>query len=624
MMHGPFRTAALLAALAGPLHTQELSPSGVSGIDLFYATSPSGTSQLYAVAPAFATTPIPLGPTINATPSRWAHRRRVMGALETAITYAPPAVLMTPLGDAPGNGGIHLIDARTAFPPLSVIVPGGNPPAYDLTIVQSLSYVFSAEDNGVGGTTLRGYSYIVPGQLLPLNPPTLDLPGSPSAYVNRMGLSEADSALYVPTVAGVHVVHLSNATVQMAAGPFIQTTPFSPTTNPTAFDAQGGTRWAIGTSRFSIASAPVEAGWVTFDTTGLSFSGAFGAVPSSPGKLWVPAAGTEELAVVGNGTSAYIYYLLREPGPGTFFVKPSAIGVVRYTSVIPATSTIICPDLCGEPFANPAVSGTRVALESSLGPPFIFTPPGGAEKISILYSPLDPLGSGSQDGVLAVAGPLGGRISTKGMDRPLWTLDGTRVISCTSHFPGAPNPGVPGIESLNVPAMTLVDEYTTPHTIVANLTSPNQSIVFPSIYRARDNATPPFMAGLSFVGNVFHDSMASIMALPYGEIGQKQVGTYSQPPSVPNFPAIFPPGFDDVNGSLTAIPASFGARRTTFNVIPQLGFRGIVMLAAMDDRVLIQLAGNNHLASIGFGVAAPTLAMPLPTDWVTTTEFLSL
>lgn len=619
--------APLLACAFLPVSSlvaQELPYSGVHGVDLVYATDPGGVaSQLYAVAPAFSLAPIPIGNPVGRVPSRWAHRRTTLGALETKITYASAGLLMTPMGSTVGTGGIHLVDGRILGVSVTFVATG-NPAGYDLALDESRQYVFSAEDDGLGGTTLRGFSYATPGTLAPLSPPTLTLSGSPSSYVQRIGVDEATGVLHVPTVDGVHVVALQGGAPQMSLSGTVFTAPFVPTTNPTSFVRGGTQHWMIGTSRFDLVNAPVEAGWQAWDNGGASFGGAgYGAVPTAPGKNWVPAAGTEELAVVTDGADAYAYYLLREPPPGTFFIKPSAIGVTRFVNgQPPVTSTILCPNECGEPFANPMVSGTRIALESSLGMPFISEPPGGAEKISILYTPLDPLGVASPDGVLAVAGPLGGRISTKGLERPLWTRDGTRVVATTSHFPGAPNPGMPGIEVLDVFQSLPVNTYTNPHVVVQNPTSPNRSIVFPSLFQPRDPGAAAFLAPFSFVGNVFHDGMASIMTLPWGEIGQKQPDAFLQSAAVPNFPAILPPSFQYAIGASTP-PSEFGARRTTFNLF-QLDLTGLIMTAAVGDRILVQPTGNNFLATVGLSVETPPIPFALNPGWITTTEFLSL
>jgi len=621
--------ACLLAAFtlaSASLQAQELPASGVTGFDYFYATSPAGVSQLYASNALRASLPIPIGAAVDAVPSRWAHRRRTLGALETSATVAMRGVFLTPMGSAVGNGALHLVDTRNGTQ--SALVPTGNPAGYDLCTVPRLKFVFAAEDNGAGQTVLRGFSYATPGALLALNPPSLSLAGSPSAYVQRIGVDSTQFILHVPTSSGIHVVQLSFGGVHMTPITFLSTAPASPTTNPQSFTRGGALTWTIGTSTFNAnpTPAPVAAGMFTWTENGAVDASSFGIVPTAPSKQWIPAAGTQELALVSDGSDAYAYYLLREPGPGTFFVKPSAIGVVRFQgSTPPITSTILMPDSVGEPFANPAVSGKRVAFESSFGPPFSSTPPDGGEKISILYSPLDVLGAGSADGVLGVPAPLGGRISTKGMDRPIWSVDGTRVMAATSHFPGAPNPGVPGLEVLNVPANVVLDGFSAPHTVVANNPFPNQSILQAGTFLPRNPAAVISLAGMSFYGTVFNQGLASLATLGFGEVGQIQLDPvgFVQSPFVPNFPAILPPSFLDASGSLTPIPGNFGARRSSFNFDPLFGPDGLMMSAAIGDRIIVEMSSTNMRAAVGIGVSVDNVALPLPAGWVTTTEIAS-
>jgi hypothetical protein len=453
------------------------------------------------------------------------------------------------------------------------------------------------------------------------------LPGAPAAYVNRIGVDEAANLLHVPTVNGIGIVSVSGTAPNMVLGPFVSTAPAVPATNPTSFTQLGGKRWILGTSRFTEANAPLEAGYASWNSAGVTTSGSFGIVPSVPTKNWVPAAGAEELAVVSNGTDTYAYFLLREPGPGTFFVKGSAVGVIRMLGAsAPAIGTIACSDTCGEPFAIPTVSGTRVALETSFGPPFVFEPADGGERVVIIYTPLDPLGASTPFGLLAVPAPLGGRISTKGMDRPLWTRDGTRVIAATSQFPGAPNPAIPGLEVLDVPASVAVNEFNSPNVVVPNATFPNQSIVFPTAFTPRIPALAAFLAPYSFFGNVFNDGFAAILAAPKGELGQKQLQSpiFVQPAPIPNFRAIFPPAFNDATASAVAVPASFGARRTSFNLYPGLGSLGLVMVAAIDNSLRVEFTGYNFAATLGLQPALPVIPFALPAGWITTTEILSL
>ncbi len=614
---------ALGVSLLASAQAQELPPSGIFGATFVYATSPSGTSQLYSIEPATSASPVPVGAPVAAVPSRWAHRRRTLGALETAISHAPPTVLFTPMGDSVGTGAIHFVDGRTGTPPTTALISTGNPAAYDILVAPNLKQVFTAEDDGAGNTVLRGFSYAVPGALTPTSPPSLSLAGAPAAYVNRMGYDPFDLTLHVPTATGIHIIDVAKNAPHMTMRASISSAPAAPSTNPARFDRNGSSSWIIGTSTFDSSGSPLAAGHLTWNAAGGSEVGEFGAVPSAPGKAWIPAAGCEELAVVGDGVDTFVYYLLREPGPGTFFVKPAAIGVIRLLGSSPSTvGTILCPENCGEPFANPAVHGTRVAFETSFGPPFIFTPEDGGEKVNVLYSPLDPLGSG--DGVLGVPAPLGGRISTKGMDRPLWSADGSRIFAATSWFPGAPNPGVPGLEVLDVPATIPLNEYVAPHTVVPLTSFPSQSITFPSTFRPAVPIFGPVLADYTFAGHVSHDHMAACLAAPFGEIGQAQVGAFTQSAAIPNFRAVFPATFDDATSSTFPIPSSFGAHRVAFNVYAQFGLAGLVMIASHDDEILVQPTGFNTLAPFSGELPIDVVRLPLPTGWITTTELLAL
>ncbi len=621
--------AAVLVLLPAVTSAQVLPDSGVRGHDLVWATSPTGTSQLFAASSA-SLLALPLTPTLDNVPSRWAHRRRTLGALETKITTDfTSLVAFTPLGDAAGNGAIHVFDLRLGLPPVSSVIPTGNPAGYDLAVFEPLKLLFSIEDDGFG-STLRGYSYATPGQFTPISPPTLALPGRPAAYVNRIGIDVAAQTLHVPTATGVQIVQLSSTVPHMSASAFVSTTPAAPATNPTSFVQLGTRVWVMGITTFASGTGKPDAGgFVSWTDNGSASMDVFGPIPNlSPTRNYVPAVGAHELAVVGDGTNTWVYYPQRDPSATAFYIRPSAIGVARFLgSNLPVAATIPCPDDMGEPFANPSVSGTRVAIESSLGPPFYFDPPNGAEKVSVLYSPLDPLGAATLDGLLGVPGPLGGRISTKGMERPMWSRDGSRVLAFTSHFPGAPHPGVPGIEVLDVPPDVPVDSYVSPHTVVENPTSPNQSIVYPGAFVPRASTGWAFLdsSEVSIIGNVFHDGMASVACLEFGEIGQKQIASplFVQSSDVPGFPALLRPSFEDATGSTVPIPGSFGARRTAMNLLPALGFRGVTTTFADGDVLRMQPTGGNTFAALGIGIPFDPIPLALPSGWITTTELAS-
>jgi len=639
------QSVAVVVAFAAfsPSRAQELPRSGVAGVDLVYATDPGGaTSQLFQIDAATASA-IPLGAPVANVPSRWAHRRRTMGALETAMTLAPPLLVLTPMGDAVGHGAIHVVDLRSGAVGADFLVPTGNPAGYDLALAPALQFVFSAEDDGTGGTLLRGFSYATAGALVPLNPATIRLPGPPASYVNRIGVDHASQTLEVATAKGIALIAFAPNAPQMRRVAFVSAGSYPPTTNPVGFERADGPIWIVGTSAFDSLGRPVDSGFLAWKSDGsASWSASFGDIPNRlPVRRYAPAIGAEELAIVGNGRDTYVYSLLRDPDPNSGFVRASAIGAICFVGTDdPRVSRIVCPDPMGEPFSIPSVHGTRVAIESSCGPPWWSTPPGGAEKISILYSPLDaigPIGMGTLDGTLGVAAPLGGRVSVQGMDRPLWSDDGRGVVACTSNFPGAPNPGVPGIEYLAVPADTRVDDHSLTVTVVDNSVFPNQSIAMPSAFAPRDWLDRAPVHGLSFIGTVFHDGLGSLAEgriaslrtakdkLGVVLVGQKQLQlpNFVLSPDVPGFPSILPASLDDAGGSLVPIPVSFGARRVSFDLHPTGSLLGMTMVAAMDDAVYVQPTGYNVAANLAKGVDLAPVRIALPAGWITTSEIAS-
>jgi hypothetical protein len=119
------------------------------------------------------------------------------------------------------------------------------------------------------------------------------------------------------------------------------------------------------------------------------------------------------------------------------------------------------------------------------------------------------------------------------------------------------------------------------------------------------------------------------MLTPFGEVGQFQARApeFVQSAAIPNFPAIFPPSHNDPAGSVFPVPGNFGARRTSFNLVPGQSFFGLVMVAAIDDVLYVQPTGINVYATLGLlGGVQPLqpLEVPLPAGWVTTTEIVSL
>lgn len=625
-----FAAIGVFAALSIVASAQDLPKSGTLGADLFWITeSGTGNSQLAAVALAASPVPIPLTPVVANVPSRWAHRRRYLGALETEIAIATPFTFLTPMGGSLGQGGIHMLDLRAGFLQ-TTFVSTANPPGFDLAFDANLQQVFAAVDNGLGQTTIYGFSYAVPGVLAPLSPPSLTIAGSPAAGACRIALDPSNGTLHVPTTAGVQIVAYSATAQEMALGPFVAMGTAVPVTSVAIFDFAGAKAYAVGTSTFNPSGSPIAAGVLAYDAAGTMLSGGeFGVIPGLfPLRSYVQAAGTQELAVVANGTRAYIYFLLRDPSPTAFFIRPSAVGVVKLdVAQSPSIGTLVCSEACGEPFSLPSVSGTRVAFESSQGPPFSFVPPDGSERISIIYSPLDPLGAATPFGLMQTAGPLQGRISTKGMDRPIWSHDGLRVISSTSAFPGAPQPGNPGLEVLDVPANIPINEYLGPQTVVSYLPFPNQTINFPSVFLPRDPFAASFLSGFTFAGSISHGGTGGVMLFPFGQIGQLQTESvpFVQSPLIPNFPGLVRPSNLDATSPTVPLPGTFGARRTTFNLVPGLGLTGLLMSGAVGSEIVVQATGWNFQTA--FGLNAGSLGafhIALPAGWITSSEFLSL
>jgi len=184
---------------------------------------------------------------------------------------------------------------------------------------------------------------------------------------------------------------------------------------------------------------------------------------------------------------------------------------------------------------------------------------------------------------------------------------------------------VPGLEVLDVPIDVALTPFNSPHTVVPNVPFPNQSIIFPSVFDPRVSGPAASLDGFSFFGNVFHGGMASAFVATFGELGQIQGETpeFVQSINIPNFRAIFQPVFNDTVSPTTPIPPSFGARRTSFNFYQGAGIFGVFMCAAVDDEMLLQPTGLNVYAALGLVPPLPSFRIPLPSDWITTTEILS-
>jgi len=621
---------ALVGALASTLSlasvpaAQGLPLSGCGGLDLVYGTDPSGNSQLYALALQLAAKPLPIGAPVTAQPSTWLHRRRALSAQEPAILQPEPLVLMTPMGDALGNGAIHLVDARGGFPPVSTLVSTGNPASYDLIHHPALQQVFALEDAGAAGSRLRGFSYATPGQLTPLNPASLLLPGRPCASVTRIGLDETGRRLMIATSLGIQVVTIAASAPQMVSQNFQATSFGAPVTNPARVQIGSQQWWVVATASFNGASEPVAGGLHVWNT-GPVLEQSFGQ-PIGSSKFWTPALGQTELAVIGDAARADVYVLLREPLPGTLFVKPGALAALRFEpSAAPVLALEPLTSFSGEPFGNASVQGTRLAFFSQFGPPFSFLTPHGGSTLNLVYSPLDPLGAGTPLGLLAVPAPYGGRIDPRGCDRPLWSRDGRSVAATTSDIPGEPSNGQPGIELLQVPDDVPVSGLQSPHTLVQVAANTQQSYVLPARFDPRFPSLANALANYSAVGTGFSEGVAAALLTPKSELGQiEEVGAaLTLPTSVPVFPNQLPAAFEDASGGSTLIPEAMGARRASFNLYPNLGLLGLTMLVADGNKLILQPTGYNALSKLGLFPKLPPIPFALPAGTTTSSEVLA-
>lgn len=610
-------------SLASPTAAQGLPLSGCGGLDLVYGTDPSGNSQLYALGLQLAAKPIPLGAPVDAQPSTWLHRRRALSAQEPAILQPEPLVLLTPMGDALGNGAIHLVDARAGFPPVSTLVSTGNPASYDLIHHPTLRQVFVLEDAGALGSRLRGFSYATPGQLTPLNPATLQVPGRPAASVTRIGLDETGRRLMIATSLGIQVVTINSAAPQMVPQNFQATSIGGPVSNPTRVQIGSQQWWMVATASLDGGGEPIVGGCYVWNT-GPVLQQNFGH-PIGSSKFWVPALGQTELAVIGNANRADAYVLLREPQPGTLYVKPGALAAMRFEpGFTPELELEALTSFSGEPFGNASAQGTRLAFFSQFGPPFSFLTPDGGSTLNIVYSPLDALGAGTPLGLLAVPAPYGGRIDPRGCDRPLWSRDGLSVAATTSDVPGVPSNGQPGIELLQVPEDVPVSGLQSPHTLVHVAPDSQQNYVLPARFDPRFPSLANALANYSAVGTGFAEGVAAVLLTPKSELGQiEETGAALVVPRfVPIFPNQLPLAFEDATGGSTLIPEPMGARRASFNLYPNLGLLGLTMLVADGNKLILQPAGYNALAKLGLFPKLPPIPFALPKGTVTSSEVL--
>lgn len=617
MVHHPSALSLLLISSA---IAQDIPRSGSFGLDAFVVTTPAGTSALYAAQTLspFTTLAMP------APPSRWLHRRRHMAALETeiAVDRTSGYVLVIPTGDQATNGGISFFDFRLGLTTSHMAATA--PSAYDVLLLPAHKYAVVAADDGQGNTAVDLYDYSAPG-LTPVRT-SATVAGIPAAGATRMVATTNESHVLVPTADGVHIFALGAMPTPLNATAFISTTPRSPAGNIALFTRNTAPHAAVMTSDFGPNNRPLDAAILSFDLTGQSVTTPVGNVPNTnPPKPYVPAAGFHDPGVVQVAGVAYVAFLLREKDPGTFFTKPAGVGVMGFgvpndpTFAIPTTSAA-----AGEPFEELAVFGTRIAFMTG-GDPFWWpAPAGGSERLNVLYTPLDPVGIGTIGGVIGSAGPLGGRIGTEVTDRPLWSRDGRHLFVTSSNFPGAPNPGLAGSEILEVPAARALNEVQDHcHTLI-----PLGDQISERAYGLPTRFDPIDLPASAF-GNFtlfgqFIQSAAHAVLLPqtaFGWIGVRDFTSFFLPrdTSIPLFP-VTPRVYNDQQTPIVAPPATYGARRSSFNLLLQQATPWVIyQLQIADDKAIYHAAGFNSM----FGPQIPLLEMPLPSGSRVSSEILS-
>lgn len=600
---------------------QEIPRSGSLGIDAFVVTTASGTSALYASVPLgqFMTWPLP------APPSRWMHRRRHMAGLETEIavdrTNAP--CLVIPTGDQATNGGVSFFDFRGA--PLASDLPATAPSAYDALLLTAHDYALVAADDGTGNTAVDLYDYSVPGAV-PVRS-SLTIPGIPAAGATRMVATANESHVIVATAAGVQILAVGAMPVPLSPVAFLSTGSRSPAGNVALFLRGTAPHAAVITSDFGPNNRPLDAQILSFDLAGNAVTTPVGNVPNTnPPKAYVPAAGFHDPGVVQVAGIAYIAFLLREKDPGTFFTKPAGVGVIGFgvpnepTFAIPTTTAA-----AGEPFEELAVFGTRIAFMTG-GDPFWWpAPAGGSERLNILYTPLDPVGVGTTGGVIGSAGPLGGRIGTEVTDRPLWSRDGRQLFVTSSNYPGAPNPGLAGSEVLAVPAARALNEVQDHCQTLIPLGDQVSERAYGLPTRFDPIDLPAAAFGSFTLFGQFIQSAAHAILVPessFGWLGLREFTTHFllRDPNIPQFP-VTPRIYDDQHVPIVAPPATYGARRASFNLLLHDTSSWVIyMLQIADDTAIYHATGWNLM----FGPQIPLLESPLPPGSKTSSEILSL
>jgi hypothetical protein len=599
---------------------QSIPDSGTWGFEIFCAQDAAGKNSLYMSSRIGSLNKMA---DLSAPPSRWLHRRRHMGPSEAPI-QRDGIVFFIPLGDKKGAGKLAVADFRREFKltELSMV----SPTLYDPLVVPKRNLVLQAGDTGKGQTVIEIVSYATPGA--PAKKVwALILDGAPAGGVTRM-LLDGDLVL-VPTTTGIHVLRPGKGSKPYETMTFVKTLTRSPITNLVAFPNGTSRAYACMTCNYVKNHRPLDAAVTAFEASGKLWTMKVGNVPNtSPPKPYVPAAGFHEPGVVSKGGISFIGFLLREREPGTGFTKPAGVAVAGFGMPNGPTFAIAqtLPQ-SGEPFAEIAVHGTRMAFMTSQSPKWWPNPKGGSEVLNILYTPLDPVGANTIAGVIGTAGPLGGRIGIEVTDRPLWSHDGRHLFVTTVNYPGAPNPGKSGSELLGVPAKRAVNPKLDKMLTLLELGDQSSERAYGLPTRFDPWDLPAAAFGESTMFGQYTQTAAHSVLVPHkiaGNLGARTLTARKLPrdKNIPGFPSIPPRTFDDVNGSIVAPPKTYGARRAGFNLWSRTNsMLATYLVQAEGNELIYQISGINTL---GFGNQIPTLTISLPTGSITTTEILTL
>ncbi|GEM_PF-6591741 len=610
-----------LSLCAGIGFAQEVPRSGTWGLDLFALKDARGGHSLWMASRIGTTQKLA---DLSAPPSRWWNGRRHMAPEEVRI-LRDGSVFILPLGDSKTNGALAVLDFRSGALRKTEIKLV-SPPNYEPLLDTDRRLAVCASDSGTGDTVLECVSWSGAGGAKSLG--RVRVKGSPAGGVTRMH-REGDLC-FVPTTAGVHVLRILGGSKVLEPKVFVSSGARSPVTNLAAFPSGSNRRFAILCSDFDTGDLrPKDAAVLSFDASGNAKTHPVGNVPNtSPPKPYVPAVGFHSPGVASRNGISYVAFLLREKEPGTGYTKPAGVAVLGAGAPTGETFCVVrTTAAAGEPFAEIAVHGARMAFMTSQSPRWWPHPKGGSERLNVLYTPLDPLGAGTLGGVIGTAGPLGGRIGVEVTDRPLWSRDGKNLFVTTVNYPGAPNPGTSGSEVLAVPDARALNPLQDPMRTLISLRDQRTERAYglPTVFEPWD--MPLMMFGQASLFGQFAQTAAHAVLLPHKVSGSlaTDTRTYRKLPrdiNIPGFPAIPPRSFRDAGNRVSPPPKTFGARRASFNLWTRTNSLLATYLVQADgDELFYQTSGINLLS---FGIQVPVLTVKLPSSSITTTEILSL